>query len=134
MKKMILAIFLLSPAMVNAQEMNPEMMKGMNQEMMQALQEMATCMASVDQKEVKAMETKAKALEADIKKMCKSGKRDEAQKKAMDFSKTAMQSETFITARKCTENLPAAMKGMVPDMSAEKIAEEFKNKHVCDEI
>jgi hypothetical protein len=45
-----------------------------------------------------------------------------------------MKSPAMMTMRKCTEKMPAAMKGMMPDMSAERIAKDFSDKHVCDEM
>ncbi|MEA1889659.1 MAG: hypothetical protein U9N50_07775 [Pseudomonadota bacterium] len=127
MKKLITAIFLLSPAAAVAQQ-------GMNPEMMQQIQEMAACMATIDQNEIKGLENESKKFETEVKALCKSGKRDEAQEKAIEFSKKVLKSPAMVTMRKCTENVSGAMKGMMPDMSAEKIAKDYSDKHVCDEI
>ena len=127
MKKLVMAIFLLSPAVAVAQQ-------GMDQEMMQQLQEMSACMATIDQNEINELEKESNKFEAEMNDLCKSGKRDEAQKKAIKFSQKVMKSPAMVTMRKCTEKMPAAMKGMVPDMSAEKIAKDFSNHHVCDEM
>jgi hypothetical protein len=127
MKKIVLAFFLLTPLTAFSQA-------GMDPNMMQELQQMANCMASIDQKEVKAMEKEAKKFEKKVKKLCKKGKRDEAQEKALEFSKKIMSSSALATMKKCTEKMPASMKGMIPDMSAEKLAKDYENKHVCDEM
>ena len=127
MKKMVIVIFLLSPVTVLAQQ-------GMDPEVMQQLQEMSACMATIDQNEIKGLEKESNKFEAEVEGLCKSGKRDEAQKKAIEFSQKVMKSPAMTTMRKCTEKMPAAMKGMVPDMSAEKIAKDFSDKHVCDEM
>ncbi len=73
-------------------------------------------------------------LERGRKGLCKDGKRDEAQGMAMAYSKEVINSPAMETMRKCTEKMSGAMKGMMPDLSPEKIAKDFSNKHVCDEI
>lgn len=127
MRKLIMVIFLLSPTAVLAQQ-------GISPEIMQQLQEMATCVATIDQNEMKALEKESNKFEAKVKGLCKSGKRDKAQKLAMEFSKKIINSPALTTMRKCTENMSAALKGMVPDMSTEKMVKDYSNKHVCDEI
>jgi len=52
----------------------------------------------------------------------------------MAYSKEVINSAAMATMRKCTENLSGALKGMMPDLSPEKIAKDFSDKHVCDEI
>ncbi len=128
MKKIVLVVFfLLAPGVaISQQNIDPAMME--------QLQEMATCMSAIDQNEIKQIEKESKEFEAKVKGLCKSGKRDDAQKKTMEFSQKVIKSPAFTAMRKCTERMPAAMKGMLPDMSAERIAKEFKEKHVCDEI
>jgi len=95
---------------------------------------MATCVAAIDQNEMKALEKESKKFEAEVKGLCKSGKRDKAQERALEFSRKVVNSPALITMRKCTENVSVALKGMVPDISAEKMAKDYSNKHVCDEI
>jgi hypothetical protein len=127
MKKIFMAVFLLSPFAASAQQ-------GMDPETMQKLQEMAACMAQIDQNEMKAMEKETEAFEAEAKGLCKSGKRDEAQKLAMEFGKKIVNSPVLVTMRECTEGLADSLKGMMPDMSAEKMTKDFSNKHVCDDM
>jgi len=127
MKKIILILFLLSPAIANSQQ-------NLDPEVMQQLQEMMTCMATIDQNEMKQLEVKGKKLESEVKALCKKGKRDEAQNVAMKFSKDMMKSQAVIDMQKCTEKVPESLKGMVPDMSSERIAKEFKEKSICDQM
>jgi len=127
MKKLIMVTFLLSPMAVLAQQ-------GINPEMMQQLQEMSTCMASIDQKEMKALEKEGKKFDRKVKSLCKSGKRDEAQKLAIEYGMKVANSPVLLTVRKCTENLSGALKGMVPDSPADKMAKDYSKYHVCDEI
>ncbi len=127
MKKFVIVAFLLSPAAALAQQ-------GINPEMMEQLQKMATCVSAIDQNEMKALEKESKKFEAEVKGLCKSGKRDKAQKRAIEFSKKAINSPALITMRKCTENISSSLKGMMPNISPEKIMKDYSSKHVCDQI
>ena len=69
-----------------------------------------------------------------MKGLCHDGKRDEAQRKAIEFSKKMLNSSALKSMVKCTEKIPASMKQMMPDMDPEEIAKDFRNHHVCDEI
>ena len=127
MKKLFVTILMFLPVSVVAQGMN-------QQDMMAQMQEMSVCMASIDQNELKALEKDTTKFEAEMKGLCKEGKRDEAQERAIVFSKKMMNSSTLKTMQKCTEKMSASMKKMMPDMDPEEIAKDFSNRHVCDEI
>jgi len=130
MRKFGLILFLLSPATVFAQQMSQEDM----QNMMAQLQEVQACMQTIDQNELKKLQEESKQFESEVKGLCAEGKRDKAQSMAMAYSKEVINSPAMDTMRKCTEKMSGAMKGMMPDLSPEKIAKDFSNKHVCDEI
>ena len=128
--KIFLILILFSPLTVNAQGMNQQDM----QNMMGQMQEMAACMQTVDQNEVEALDKESKIFEAEMKELCNDGKRDEAQNRAIAYSRKVMSSQAFTTIRKCTENMPASMRGMMPNMDPEEIAKDYSKHHVCDEI
>lgn len=130
MRKIGLILFLLSPATVFAQQMSQQDM----QNMMVQVQEVQACMQTIDQNELNKLQEESKKIEAEVKSLCDNSKRDEAQDKAMAYSKEVINSAAMATMRKCTENLSGALKGMMPDLSPEKIAKDFSDKHVCDEI
>ena len=104
------------------------------QNMMVQVQEVQACMQTIDQNELNKLQEESKKIEAEVKSLCDNSKRDEAQDKAMAYSKEVINSAAMATMRKCTENLSGALKGMMPDLSPEKIAKDFSDKHVCDEI
>jgi hypothetical protein len=124
MKGIILTMFLLTSVAALAQ----------GDDTMAQLQEMAACMQTIDQNEIKGLEKKSKKFEKEVKGLCKKGKRDEAQETAIEFSKEMMNSPVLVTMRKCTEKMPASMKDMMPDTDPAKMAKDYSNKHVCDEI
>ena len=130
MKKLFITILLLLPVAAVAQDMNQQNM----QNMMAEMQEVGVCMQSIDQNELKALETDTNKFLAEMKGLCKEGKRDEAQEKAIVFSKEMMSSSTIKALRKCTEKMSATMKGMMPTMDTEEMTKDYNNRHVCDEI
>ena len=130
MKKLFVTILLLLPVAVVAQDINQQNM----QNMMALMREIGMCMQSIDQKEMKTLENETNKFEAEMKGLCNDGKRDEAQKKALVFSKKLINSSTVKALRKCTEKMSASMKEMMPDLAPEEIAKDFSNHHVCDEI
>lgn len=130
MKKLCFVLLLFSPAIVFAQQMNQQDM----QNMMAQLQEVQTCMQTIDQNELNSLQEDSEKFEAEVKGLCTDGKRDEAQDRALAYSKVVLNSPALATMRKCTEKMSGAMKQMMPDLSPEKIAKDFSDRHVCDEI
>ena len=122
MKKLFVTLLMLLPVSAIAQDMIAEM------------QEMSVCMASIDQNALKALEKETVKFEGEMKGLCKKGKRDEAQERAVDFSREMMRSSTLKTMLKCTEKMSVSMRKMMPDMEPEKMAKDYSNRHVCDEI
>jgi hypothetical protein len=113
----------------NALAQNVQGMSGQDmQSMMQKMQEMQSCIANIDQAELKALEQRSEKMEAEVKDLCSAGKRDEAQQKAMDFGREVSDSPAVQTMKKCT----AGLEGMMPDIGVGDILEELKDKHVCD--
>ncbi len=123
MNKFIVTMLLLFPAVTLAQ-----------QDMMAQMQEMSLCMQSIDQKELKALENDSNQFSTEIKELCDAGKHDEAQEKALKFSRKMMDAPVLKTMRKCMEKLPDSMKGMMPNMDPEEIVKDYSKHNVCDEI
>ena len=129
MKIVIVFLSLIFPATVFAQN---QVINGVDMgNIMQLMQEMQTCMAKVDQTEMKAFEVEAEKLEAEIKTLCQEGKRKKAQKKAVAFGKKAMKNPAIKQMQKCGE----ITKGMLPENSEPSFEEsfDFSDTNVCDE-
>jgi DNA-binding transcriptional regulator YbjK len=101
------------------------------QNMMQQMQKMQTCMQDIDQSRLQALEQRATAVEAEVKSLCTSGKRDAAQQEAIAFSREIMSDPDIRKMRKCTEN----MKDMMPRMPYMDQASkpDTAASHVCDQ-
>jgi len=109
--------------------------EGMNerdmQNMMQQMEKMQTCMQGIDQSRLEAFEQRASTLEAEVKSLCASGKRDDAQQQAMDFGQEVASNPDIQKMMKCGE----MMRGMMPKMPFMDQANEpgTSARHVCDQ-
>jgi hypothetical protein len=109
----------------------PGMDGGDMQNMMQQMQKMQTCMQSIDQSRMQAFEQQAKEVQAEVKSLCASGKRDEAQQKAVAFGQELAGDPDASKMMECTKRMSSSMP-MMPFMDQ---AGDSGNsvKHVCDQ-
>jgi hypothetical protein len=99
--------------------------------MMSQMQKMQACMQSVDQSRLQAYEQQANKVEVEVKSLCASGKRDEAQQKAMSFAQEFASDPDTRKMMECTKMMSSAM----PKMPFVDQANESGNsvRHVCDQ-
>lgn len=115
----------------NMQQMDMEKMQRQMQQMdMGKMQEMMACMKGIDRSALEGLEVEGKQMEAEVGVLCRSGKRDEAQDKAMAYGKEMMSKPELKKMRECGKMAA----GMMPQMPFENIEEENKNRHVCDDF
>lgn len=96
--------------------------------MLHNLQKMQTCLESVDQTEVRALEQRAQALQATIQSLCSNGQRDKAQQEAMAFGNEVATSKVVKQVAKCTK----IMEGMIPEMPLLDFDRDFSDYNICD--
>ncbi len=128
--KAFLTTLLFIPPMILAQNY-----QGMSQEdmqrMMQQAQKAQACMQKIDQSKLQALGSEAEQVEAEIKDLCKKGKRAAAEKKAYVFAKKMNTSPEVKAARKCSE----MMRGLIPSMGfIDKASKKKSDKHICDDM
>ncbi len=85
MTKLLPSIFLCLPIVATAQP--PVMSQQDMQKMMENARKMQECMSRIDQSAVEAMASKAQEVERQIKSLCQAGRRDQAQKRAIEFGR-----------------------------------------------
>jgi len=127
MKISAIILLLLIPIVTfaqNYQGMSEEDMQKMTQQM----QKMETCMQNVDQAKLKVLEQRSYQFDAEVRSLCDSGKREEAQAKAISFGKEIANDPTMQAMRKCSE----MMEGMMPKMPFMDQQKDFSSHHVCD--
>jgi len=101
------------------------------QQFMQLMQEMQACMEKVDQAELEALEQRSEAMEAEIDALCAQGKRDQAQEKAIAFSKEMADNPAVQQIKKCGEKFV----DMMPKEEKSSFMQDFDytTRHICDE-
>ena len=92
------------------------------------MQKMQSCLQKIDQSKLKVFEKRSYQLEAEVNALCASGKRDDAQAKALSFSKDVMNEPTMQAMKKCSEMMEGKMPAM-PFMAKHAKADK---QHVCD--
>lgn len=122
------SVLLLLMPMVSVAQNYQGMSEADTQNMMQQMQKMQSCMSNVDQEKLKALEQRSYQMEAEVKSLCASGKRDEAQETAISMGKEMMSDPAMQEMKKCGE----MMQGMVPQMAFMDPDKDFSDNHICD--
>lgn len=130
MKSLTASLLLMLPAIASAQNYQ-NMSEADMQKMMQQMQQAQSCMAGVDQTELTKFEQRAKQMEASVKALCASGKRDEAEDEAMAFGREVASTPAMQKMRDCGKMMEGAMPGM-PNMR-DYASNESDNRHICDQ-
>lgn len=106
-------------------------MEGVDMQKMQAnMGKMTACMEKIDNEKLENLRMRGQTIVKGIELLCKDGKRDEAQNKAMAFAKEVRDSPEIAQIRECGKIIEMAPT-IPPDFSAYK-STDFENKHVCD--
>jgi hypothetical protein len=124
MKRILRLLLACMPIGVCAQ---PAMSQADAQQMMQQAEKMRAYMAQLDQAAMMALSEKAQAMERELKSLCRAGKRDQAQQRAIEFGLEMAANDEMKKLRRCGE----MMQGIMPKIGMETV-EEMKQRHVCD--
>ena len=132
----LIYLLILFPVVVFAQEqpgmpMDMEkMQRNMQQMDMGKIQKAMACMKNIDRSALEGLKEKGEKMKAEVDSLCKNGKRDEAQDKAMAYGKEMMSRPELMKMRECGK----MMAGMLPKMPFEDLEEMGKDRHVCDDF
>ena len=130
MKNLTGIVSVLFPLMAAAQGY-PGMTEGDMQNMMQQMQKMQACMQEINQARLQEFEQQAKKAEAEISTLCANGKRDEAQRKAMEFGRQVATDPDMQKMVECGKMMSSATP-MMPYM-AQASEPDSSATHVCDQ-
>jgi len=128
MKKLIFFVIAVFPASLAAQNY-PSLNQGDMQNMMQKMQEMQQCMESIDQSQLNRLQSRSEQFKREIDTLCGEGKRDKAQKLAMNFAKEIGNDPSMKKMQECSKIAQGAM----PNMMQEFEEKDYSQHHVCDE-
>lgn len=105
-------------------------MNGKNMQIMMAqMQQMQQCLQQIDETELRQYENKISTLEPELTALCKQGKRDEAQTKAIAFGKDVASSDSIKTITHCTKNMQ--LNGFMPEIPD---FDHLGDRHICEEL
>lgn len=93
--------------------------------MMQDMQKMQACMSKIDFNALASLQEKSFSVQKEIETLCKNKKRDQAQEKAIAFSKEVMSYPAIVQLKECSKG--SAMEGMM-----ETSKTSFEKHHVCE--
>lgn len=125
MKKTILLILLIVPIGAFAQQ---GMSEADMQRMLQQAKKMEACMTDIDQAALTSLAEKSRAMEQEVKSLCQTNKRKEAQKRAIVFGQEIAANDEMKKMRQCGE----MMQGMMPAIGLPTV-EEMRERHICDD-
>ena len=106
-----------------------QMQRNMQQMDMGKMQEAMACMKNIDRSALEGLEQEGKKMEAEVAALCRSGKRDAALDKAMEYGQKMMNKPELKKMRECGK----MMAGMMPKMPFANLEEENKDRHLCDD-
>jgi predicted lipoprotein len=124
MKKLITISLLLLPIVAVAQDI-----PGMSEEMMLKMQNMQTCMEGVDQSALQAFEQRSNQMDSEVKALCASGRRDEAQQMAISFGQEVAKTPALQEIKRCGEMMEGAA---MPNNTPLVKDTDYSSHHVCD--
>ncbi|MCF6354438.1 MAG: hypothetical protein L3J26_04940 [Candidatus Polarisedimenticolaceae bacterium] len=130
MKTPIYLLLLLSPFALFAAE-KYEIDKKEMQAMMAQMQKLQDCIQKIDHSEITAAEERARALGEEVKALCANGKRDQAQERAISFSKKLATIPALQELKRCGE-LSTGMAPMMPLLDQYKV-DYFAQYDVCQQ-
>ena len=125
--KLWMSILLLIPASALTQDFR-NMSESDMAAMMQQVQQMQSCIAKVDQGQLKALEKRSQQLSGEVKSLCADGSHDQAQEKALSFGKEIARNPAMKTMTECGEILKDVMPKL-PFADADS-----SDQHVCDTL
>ncbi|MFO1436063.1 MAG: hypothetical protein U1F34_06850 [Gammaproteobacteria bacterium] len=121
---------------VQAQEppaqINDEQMKAV----MEYAQQVQACMNKVDQSEIEKMQDEGNAREAEVRKLCAAGQRDDAQTKAIAYSKELMAKPPIKEMQQCLKSIKRPQSTGVENEpnSITDFTDISDHQHVCDTL
>jgi len=126
-------VFLYSTSFVQSvQAGNAGMTEEQMQQLMQNVEKMQECFAKMDQAAMQSLTAKGEKMQAEVKALCATGKRDEAQSKAIEYGKEIANSKEMQEMKKCSEMAGDMMQQM--PMAPGTDGDFSEMGHVCDEM
>lgn len=125
MKKFSPLILCLLPVSVFGQGGMPPMNM---EKMMEQAEKMEQCLQGIDERALDQFSARSEKIEAEIRTLCRAGKRSEAQRVAIDFGREVAASKEMQKLRECA-SIMRGMGGATPLPTPK----ELERRHICDD-
>ena len=104
------------------------------QQMMQGMMQFQQCMTeTIDADYMEKLSESSEKTNKQILQLCKTGKRQEAQVLALDYSKKMLDDPNFKALQKCITQVGNAIPDVVDQADIFNL-DELKDSHICDQI
>lgn len=133
MKVTSITILICIPVVVFAKDY-PGMNQADMQNMMQQMKKMQSCMENVDKQQLKNLEDRSHKMQSEVKSLCASGKRDQAQGKALMFAKDMSNDSTLKEMKKCGEQVTSMLPKMPYIDVGSGNGKDDSGAHICDDL
>ena len=102
------------------------------QDMMQAMQKMQSCLAKVDMQQLEALSQRTQNIEAELKALCQQGNHQQAGQLAMRFGMEISNHPEMKKMQACTKDVGQMAMNMMPNIPdySQQSAEDAE--HFCD--
>ncbi|WP_321323964.1 hypothetical protein [Thiomicrorhabdus sp.] len=98
-------------------------------DMIAQMNKMQECLMQVDENELLNYQSESNQLENELNTLCKQGKREEAQSKAVAFGKKITNSKAFKTIQSCTKDMEKNQ-----FMPSPPSFDELEKYNICDQL
>ncbi|MDG6773285.1 hypothetical protein QCB45_02990 [Thiomicrorhabdus sp. ZW0627] len=103
------------------------------QQMVHQMNKMQQCLQEIDEIELQKNQAHLNQIENELRDLCGAGKREEAQEKALEFSKEMQNSKTFTRIQACSKEMQ--QQGFMPKFPTLELDEQGKSTgHICDQL
>ena len=102
------------------------------QQYTQALQQLRLCISRVDRAEISTLQEQANAVASNLRYLCFSGKRDDAEAMRRNFYKEMEAIDTLKQVKDCDDNIPERFEAyMSTPLDLSQFSDE-NDEHICD--
>ncbi|HEY8385385.1 MAG TPA: hypothetical protein VIK82_04120 [Porticoccaceae bacterium] len=104
------------------------------QMLMQGAMQMQACFAKIDQNQLETLGKKAQEMETELRGLCTSGKRDQAQAQAIEYARDFAASPEVQQLKQCGEIAQAMLPQLLSSLEDVDADTDDVSTHVCDNL
>lgn len=109
------------------------MTDGEEREFTQTIGQLQVCFSRVDQEAIEQLQKRSNQFATDLRSLCFSGKRGEAEKESMAFYSNMMDIDTVKQVKACGDEIPPSLKPLLSIPLDLSQFERHEGRHICDQ-